>query len=256
MMQFLPRTTCPPGSQWSTALSYTLKHDRKNKSAPHKNRSALRFSYTAGRLQLRKSENISVDTGRQIGLIGFVAVCIFFELDALTVVCDLECGCSFHIVELGENRFGFSGLNRSTGCSRGSGIGLRCISGSCIYADTSHRCSHISSKIEWRKSSGCLVWRSKCESDCMIGRSSLCTAFNIIENNLRAVIESKSIIFPVLYELGVFGVIVLAAVTAGQYPPPAKISEAAAVFRKLRREISILIIATSNKYLRNGTRDS
>lgn len=89
----------------------------------------------------------------------------------------------------------------------------------------------------------------------MIGRSSLCTAFNIIENNLRAVIESKSIIFPVLYELGVFGVIVLAAVTAGQYPP-AKISEAAAVFRKLRREISILIIATSNKYLRNGTRDS
>lgn len=94
----------------------------------------------------------------------------------------------------------------------------------------------------------------------MIGRLSLytlCTAFNIIENNLRAVIESKSIIFPVLYELGVFGVIVLAAVTAGQYPPPrAKISEAAAVFRKLRREISILIIATSNKYLRNGTRDS
>lgn len=57
----------------------------------------------------------------------------------------------------------------------------------------------------------------------MIGRLSLytiCTAFNIIENNLRAVIESKSIIFPVLYELGVFGVIVLAAVTAGQYPPP------------------------------------
>lgn len=91
----------------------------------------------------------------------------------------------------------------------------------------------------------------------MIGRLSLCTlctAFNTIENNLRAVIESKSIIFPVLYERGVFGVIVLAAVTAGQYPPPAKISEAAAVFRKLRREISILIIATSNKYLRNGTR--
>lgn len=59
----------------------------------------------------------------------------------------------------------------------------------------------------------------------MIGRLSLytlCTAFNIIENNLRAVIESKSIIFPVLYELGVFGVIVLAAVTAGQYPPPLK----------------------------------
>ena len=54
----------------------------------------------------------------------------------------------------------------------------------------------------------------------MIGISSLCTAFNTIENNLRAVIESKSIIFPVLYELGVFGVIVLAAVTAGQYPPP------------------------------------
>lgn len=54
----------------------------------------------------------------------------------------------------------------------------------------------------------------------MIGISSLCTAFNIIENNLRAVIESKSIIFPVLYELGVFGVIVLPAVTAGQYPPP------------------------------------
>ena len=50
----------------------------------------------------------------------------------------------------------------------------------------------------------------------------LCTAFNIIENNLRAVIESKSIIFPVLYELGVFGVIVLAAVTAGQYPPSLK----------------------------------
>ena len=49
---------------------------------------------------------------------------------------------------------------------------------------------------------------------------------------------------------------VTAAVTAGQYPPPAKISEAAAVFRKLRREISILIIATSNKYLRNGTRGS
>lgn len=54
----------------------------------------------------------------------------------------------------------------------------------------------------------------------MIGIFSRCTAFNIIENNLRAVIESKSIIFPVLYELGVFGVIVLAAVTAGQYPPP------------------------------------
>lgn len=51
----------------------------------------------------------------------------------------------------------------------------------------------------------------------MIGSFSLytlCTAFNIIENNLRAVIESKSIIFPVLYELGVFGVIVLAAVAA------------------------------------------
>lgn len=88
----------------------------------------------------------------------------------------------------------------------------------------------------------------------MIGIISIWTAFNTTENNLRAVIESKSIIFPVLYELGVFGVIVLAAVTAGQYPPPAKISEAAAVFRKLRREISILIIATSNKYLRNGTR--
>lgn len=56
----------------------------------------------------------------------------------------------------------------------------------------------------------------------MIGRISLCTAFNTIENNLRAVIESKNIIFPVLYELGVFGVIVLAAVTAGQYPPPLK----------------------------------
>lgn len=57
----------------------------------------------------------------------------------------------------------------------------------------------------------------------MIGRLSLCTlctAFNTIENNLRAVIESKNIIFPVLYELGVFGVIVLAAITAGQYPPP------------------------------------
>lgn len=66
----------------------------------------------------------------------------------------------------------------------------------------------------------------------MIGSFSICTAFNTIENNLRAVIESKSIIFPVLYELGVFGVIVLAAVTAGQYPPPTKISEAAAVFRK------------------------
>ena len=52
----------------------------------------------------------------------------------------------------------------------------------------------------------------------MIGRLSLCTlctAFNTIENNLRAVIESKSIILPVLYELGVFGVIVFAAVTAG-----------------------------------------
>ena len=89
----------------------------------------------------------------------------------------------------------------------------------------------------------------------MIGRTSICSVLDLIENNLRAVIESKSIILPVLYELGVFGVIVLAAVTAGQYPP-AKISEAAAVFRKLRREISILIIATSNKYLRNGTRDS
>lgn len=175
-------------------------------------------SITAGRLQLRKSENISVDTGRQIGLIGFVAVCICFELDALTFVCDLECGCSFHIVELGENRFGFSGfsaVNRSTGCNRGSGVGLRCLGGSYIYADTSHRCSHISSKIGRRKNSACLVWHSKCESDRMIGRSSLCTAFNTIENNLRAVIESKSIIFPVLYELGVFGVIVLAAVTAG-----------------------------------------
>lgn len=49
----------------------------------------------------------------------------------------------------------------------------------------------------------------------MIGMISLCIAFNTIENNLRAVIESKSIIFPMLYELGVFGVIVLAAVTAG-----------------------------------------
>ena len=49
----------------------------------------------------------------------------------------------------------------------------------------------------------------------MIGRISLCTVFNTIENDLRAVIESKSIIFPVLYELGVFGVIVLAAVAAG-----------------------------------------
>ena len=174
----------------------------------------LRFSYTAGRLQLRKSENISVDTGRQIGLIGFVAVCICFELDALTVVCDLECGCSFHIVELGENMSGSSGLNRSTGCNRGVGIGLRWLGGSCIYADTRHRCSHISSKIERRKSSGCIVWRSKCESNRMIGSFSLCTAFNIIENNLRAVIESKSIIFPVLYELGVFGVIVLAVVAA------------------------------------------
>lgn len=37
----------------------------------------------------------------------------------------------------------------------------------------------------------------------MIGSFSICTAFNTIENNLRAVIESKSIIFPVLYELGV-----------------------------------------------------
>lgn len=54
----------------------------------------------------------------------------------------------------------------------------------------------------------------------MIGIISIWTAFNTTENNLRAVIESKSIIFPVLYELGVFGVIVLAAVTAGQYPPP------------------------------------
>ena len=226
--------------------------DGKNKSAPHKNRGALRFSYTAGRLQLRKSENISVDTGRQIGLIGVVAVCICFELDALTFVCDLECGCSFHIVELGENRFGFSGLNRSTGCNHGIGF-----DGSYIYADTSHRCSHISSKIERRKSSGCLVWRGKFESDRMIGIISIWTAFNTTENNLRAVTESKNIIFPVLYELGVFGVIVLAAVAAGQYtPPPTKISEAAAVFRKLRREISILIIATSNKYLRNGTRGS
>ena len=49
----------------------------------------------------------------------------------------------------------------------------------------------------------------------MIGISSLCTAFNIIENNLRAVIESKSITFPVFYERGVFGVIVLSVVTAG-----------------------------------------
>ena len=228
----------------------------KIKARPIKNRGALRFSYTAGRLQLRKSENIRVDTGRQIGLIVFVAVCIFFELDALTVVCDLECGCSFHIVELGENMFGFSGLNLGTGCTRGSGSAIRWRSVTSTYADTSHRCSHISRKIERRKSSGCIVWRSKCESDCMIGIISLCTALNTIENNLRAVIESKSIIFPVLYELGVFGVIVLAAVTAGQYPPPAKISEAAAVFRKLRREISILIIATSNKYLRNGTRGS
>lgn len=171
-------------------------------------------SITAGRLQLRKSENISVDTGRQIGLIGFVAVCICFELDALTFVCDLECGCSFHIVELGENMFGFSGLNRSTGCNRGNGVGIRWLLGRYIYADTSHQCSHISRKIGRRKSSGCIVWRSKCESDCVIGRIYLCTAFNIIENNLRAVIESKSIIFPVLYELGVFGVIVLAAVTA------------------------------------------
>ena len=56
----------------------------------------------------------------------------------------------------------------------------------------------------------------------MIGIISIWTAFNTTENNLRAVIESKSIIFPVLYELGVFGVIVLAAITAGQYPPPLK----------------------------------
>lgn len=49
----------------------------------------------------------------------------------------------------------------------------------------------------------------------MIGRICLCTALNTIENNLRAVTESKNILFPVLYELGVFGVIVLAAVTAG-----------------------------------------
>ena len=54
----------------------------------------------------------------------------------------------------------------------------------------------------------------------MIGRISLCTVFNTIENDLRAIIESKSIIFPVLYELGVFGVIVLAAVAASQCPPP------------------------------------
>lgn len=167
-------------------------------------------SITAGRLQLRKSENSSVDTGRQIRLLSFVAVCICFELDALTFVCDLECGCSFHIVELGENRFGFSGLNLSTGRNRGIGS-----DGSYIYADTSHRCSHISSKIGRRKSSGCLVWRGKFESDRMIGIISIWTAFNTTENNLRAVIESKSIIFPVLYELGVFGVIVLAAVTAG-----------------------------------------
>ena len=56
----------------------------------------------------------------------------------------------------------------------------------------------------------------------MIGRTSICSVLDLIENNLRAVIESKSIIFPVLYELGVFGVIVLPAVTAGQYPPPLK----------------------------------
>lgn len=172
-------------------------------------------SITAGRLQLRKSENISVDASRQIGLIGFVAVCICFELDALTFVCDLECGCSFHIVELGENMFEFSGLNRSTGCTRGSGGGIRWLSVTCTYADTSHRCSHISSKIGRRKNSTCIVWRSKGESDCMIGIFSLCTALNTIENNLRAVIESKSIILPVLYERGVFGVIVLSAVTAG-----------------------------------------
>lgn len=49
----------------------------------------------------------------------------------------------------------------------------------------------------------------------MIGRTSICSVLDLIENNLRAVIESKSIIFPVLYELGVFGVIVLTAVTAG-----------------------------------------
>ena len=54
----------------------------------------------------------------------------------------------------------------------------------------------------------------------MIGIFSLCIALNTTENNLRAVTESKSIIFPVLYELGVFGVIVLAAVAAGQYTPP------------------------------------
>lgn len=193
-----------------------ISHKCKNNHLHPNNRGD---SITAGRLQLRKSENIRVDTGRQIGLIGFVAVCICFELDALTVVCDLECGCSFHIVELGENMFefsGFSAVNRSTGCNNGSGSAIRCRSaGTYTYADTSHRCSHISSKIGKRKSSGCIVWRSKCESDRMIGISSLCTAFNIIENNLRAVIESKSIIFPVLYELGVFGVIVLAAVTAG-----------------------------------------
>ena len=116
--------------------------------------------------------------------------------------------------------FGFSGLNRSTGCSRGSGVAIRWLSVRYTYADTSHQCSHISRKIGRRKNRVCIVWRSKCESDCVIGRIYLCTAFNIIENNLRAVIESKSIIFPMLYELGVFGVIVLAAVTAGQYPPP------------------------------------
>lgn len=189
-----------------------ISHKCKNNHLHPNNRGD---SITAGRLQLRKSENIRVDTGRQIGLIGFVAVCICFELDALTFVCDLECGCSFHIVELGENMFGFSAVNRSTGCNNGSGSAIRCRSVTYTYADTSHQCSHISRKIGRRKSSFCRGWRSKCESDCMIGISSLCTAFNIIENNLRAVIESKSIIFPVLYELGVFGVIVLPAVTAG-----------------------------------------
>ncbi len=54
----------------------------------------------------------------------------------------------------------------------------------------------------------------------MIGIFSRCTAFNIIENNLRAVIESKSIIFPVLFGLGVFGGLVLAGGPAGSYPPP------------------------------------
>lgn len=89
-------------------------------------------SITAGRLQLRKSENSSVDTGRQIRLLSFVAVCIFLELDALTVVCDLESGRSFHIVEPGENVLGFIGRNGKTVGGWAIRIGVSWVSGSSI----------------------------------------------------------------------------------------------------------------------------